>query len=182
MQGLQNLKNEWSLFLDRDGVINERIMDGYIQTPSEFVFLPGSLEAFPLFSSIFKYIFIITNQQGIGKGIMNIDELEKIHQYMIHQIKLAGGRIDGIYFCPDLATQIPNCRKPGIAMALHAQKDFPDVDFSKSFMVGDTIADMEFGKNAGMQSVLIQSNQAILENEFQIFASLYQFAHTLKSY
>ena len=179
MQDLQNLKNEWSLFLDRDGVINERIMDGYIQTPSEFVFLPGSLEAFQRFSSIFKYIFIVTNQQGIGKGKMSVEELEKIHHYMLNQIQLAGGRIDGIYFCPDLASKKPNCRKPGISMALRAKNEFPDVDFSKSFMVGDTKTDMEFGKNAGMQCIFIQTHKKITTNEFQSFTSLYQFAHAL---
>jgi len=176
-------KNEWSLFLDRDGVINKRIIDGYVQKPSQFEFIKGSLEAIKQLSSLFKYIFIITNQQGIGKGLMTESELEIIHNHMLNQINQSDGRIDGIYFCPDLASKSPNCRKPGLFMAEAAKKDFPEIDFKKSIMVGDSLIDMEFGRNAGMQCIYIQSNsiEKIIEFDSPIFTSLLQFSKSLKT-
>ncbi|MDA3907392.1 MAG: HAD-IIIA family hydrolase [Bacteroidales bacterium] len=175
------LKNNWSVFLDRDGVINKPFPGGYVRKPSEFTFLPGSLFAFNLLSNIFKNIFIVTNQQGIGKGIMTIRELEDIHRQMLGKIKENGGRIDRIFFCPDLASKKPNCRKPGLAMAQMVKKEFPAIDFRKSYMVGDSLSDMEFGKNAEMQCVFIRSNDNDETNvsNIPVYSSLLEFARTL---
>jgi len=172
------VKNRQSLFLDRDGVINKRIMGGYITRADDFEFLPGVLEAIRLLSEHFAHVFIVTNQQGIGKGLMTEEKLEEIHQAMQSQIEYAGGRIDKIYFCPDLASKEPNCRKPGIQMALQAKQDFPDINFTQSIMVGDTLSDMEFGENAGMQCVLISDSK---EAKYATFTSLLNFANSLKN-
>ncbi len=145
----------WTLFLDRDGVINERIVDDYVKNPSEFDFLPGVLQAIKIFTSIFGNIFIVTNQQGIGKGIMSVDDLKQIHDAMKHSINVQGGRIRKIYYSPYPASDNHITRKPNTGMALQAKEDFPEVDFSKSVMIGDMEKDIEFGKKLGMVTVFI---------------------------
>ncbi|MFA5541921.1 MAG: HAD-IIIA family hydrolase, partial [Bacteroidales bacterium] len=106
------LSNYKTLFLDRDGVINTRLVDDYVKTWKEFEFIEGVLEAISIFSKEFDRIFIVTNQQGIGKGIMSEEDLDKIHSRMIEEIEAKGGRIDKIYFCKHLAKENHIDRKP----------------------------------------------------------------------
>jgi histidinol-phosphate phosphatase family protein len=152
---LKNINTEWTLFLDRDGVLNERIYGDYIQKPEGFHFLPGVLESMMVFAATFGRIIVVTNQQGVGKGLMAENDLENIHRYMKAEIVRAGGRLDAIYYCTELASEKRHCRKPGTFMARQAKKDFPEIDFRKSIMVGDTESDMKFGRNSGMYNVLV---------------------------
>ncbi len=156
---LPHFDKNWTLFLDRDGVINRRIPGAYVKTWEEFEFLPGVLEALAIFNKVFGRMLIVTNQQGIGKGLMTISELNLIHQKLRHAIEKAGSQIDGIYYCPDLKTIQPNCRKPNPAMAIQAQADFPEIDFQRSVMVGDSISDIEFGQRLGMFTVHISGKK-----------------------
>lgn len=175
-----------TLFLDRDGVINERLPGDYVAHWSEFQFTPRALEALAFFANHFQNIVVVTNQQGIGKGQMNEAQLAEIHQKMIHEIAAAGGLIDAVYHCPDLSSVPNNCRKPAPAMALKAQADFPAIDFQTSIMVGDSVSDLEFGQNLGMYTVLIEGKsdeldklEKALVNGLQVrqrFASLWEFA------
>ena len=147
-----------ALFLDRDGVINQRIMGGYVTRWEDFHFLPGVLEALVLARTQFDYIFIVTNQQGVGKGLMTATELATIHQQMLASITQAGGKIDHIFTCTALASaQDPN-RKPGIGMALQAKARYPSLDLSRSVMVGDTRSDLLFAHKAGMAAIWIDHN------------------------
>lgn len=156
-----NIDSSWCLFLDRDGVINTRKMGGYIQTVEEFEFLPGADTAIAEFSHIFKYIFVVTNQQGIGKGLMTESNLSEIHRYMKQQVETNGGKITKCYHAPDLEGDNNFLRKPGIGMGLLAKEDFPDVDFSKSIMVGDSDTDIQFGIKLGMKTVRIVTNESM---------------------
>ena len=151
-----------SLFIDRDGVINRRIFNGYVSSVKEFEFLPGVLESFAVFNNFFNRIIVVTNQQGIGKGLMTENDLQKIHSFMIKEIEKQGGRIDGIYFCPDLADKPDNCRKPSTFLARQAKNDFPEIDFTKTIMVGDSESDILFGKNAGMKTAFIGDVSSLL--------------------
>ncbi len=144
-----------ALFLDRDGVINERIMDGYVTCPDDFCVIDGVLEAMAIFARKFDRIFMVTNQQGIGKGLMTEADLKAIHDGFLRQVEAAGGRMDRIYHCPALKAEHSFMRKPSIGMALQARRDFPDVRLRQSVMVGDTESDMLFGRRAGMQTVLV---------------------------
>ena len=81
------IDNEWTLFLDRDGVINVRIIDGYVTNIEDFEFLPNVIEAFKIFKDKFKRIIIVTNQQGVGKGIMTNEDVRNVHSYMVHEIE-----------------------------------------------------------------------------------------------
>lgn len=148
------------LFLDRDGVINKRKVGGYITSWEDFEILPGVLEAISVFSKYFDRIVIVTNQQGIGKGLMSEESLNEIHSQFEKLVEENGGHIDAFYFCPMLKSQSDNCRKPGVKMALKAQEDFPEIDFKKSMMIGDTASDMNFAKNAGMTAILLQNEHS----------------------
>jgi D-glycero-D-manno-heptose 1,7-bisphosphate phosphatase len=175
----------WSIFLDRDGVINKRIPGDYIKTWSEFKFIEGVRESLAFFNSFFSNIFMVTNQQGISKGIMTVADLEALHQKMMEDITLSGGRIDKIYFCPDLATSGSLYRKPNIGMALMAKKDFPELSLKQSFMAGDSLSDMKFGKRAGMKTVLIHPDLSLVRKHFRDidfhFSDLQAFSNTLKT-
>ncbi len=168
-----------TLFLDRDGVINKRLIDDYVKSVDEFVFEEGVPEAIAKLSKRFERIVVVTNQQGVGKGLMSEKTLQEIHRYMKGEIEKAGGHIDAIYFCPDLKNTKSLYRKPNIGMGLHAKRDFPEIRFNQSVMIGDSISDMKFGKKLGMKTVFISNDKAkIAENANLIdqnFNSLSQY-------
>lgn len=172
------INKDWTLFLDRDGVINVRIIDGYVTKIEEFEFLPNVIEALKIFKEKFKYIVVVTNQQGVGKGIMKFEDVENVHQFMVQQVAENGGKIDKVYFCPQLKSVPDNYRKPSPKMAYFAKNDFPDIDLSKSIMIGDMNSDVEFGKNAGMKTIFIGDNELNLTPDDR-FETLYDFAKTL---
>lgn len=174
-----NIVNDgWTLFLDRDGVINRRIVDGYVTCWEEFEFLPGVLEAMALLTQRFKYIFVITNQQGVGKGLMTMEQVDAIHDQMCTEIEAHGGLVDAILVCPQLATDPDNYRKPRPDMAYMACEICPDIDLSKCIMVGDGLTDIEFGRNAGTRTVFIGDDNSAADDSFP---SLFEFANLFKS-
>jgi histidinol-phosphate phosphatase family protein len=156
----------WTLFLDRDGVINLHYPNDYVKTWDEFYFLEGSLDALTSLAKIFRRILIVTNQQGVGRGLMSHDDLEFIHAEMLKEVRKHGGRIHAIYAATDLKeNDVREMRKPNIGMARRAKKDFPEIDFSKSIVVGDSISDMEFGRNAGMITVFVGDHSRVTEEQ-----------------
>ena len=160
-----NLKEHfrgWTAFLDRDGVINEKLENDYVKNWEEFTFKRGSLEAIVGFANIFNRIIIVTNQRGVGFGLMTEAKLNEIHDRMLSEIIKASGRVDRIYYCTATDSRA-ECRKPNIGMGLKAKNDFPEIEFSKSVMIGDSISDMEFGKKLGMKSIFCSDR---LNNEF----------------
>ncbi len=159
MTDFPKIDKSWTLFLDRDGVINQRRFNDYVKTWEEFIFLDGVLEAIAMASNLFGRIFVVTNQQGIGKGIMNIEQLENIHGKMLQAVSEAGGKIDRVYYCPALAAEQKKCRKPEMGMAEQAKKEFPAVDLRKSIMIGDSVSDIQFGKKADMLTVFVDHGQ-----------------------
>jgi len=178
-----DIDSSWSLFLDRDGVINKRIVGDYIKKWEEFEFLPGVLEAIQKFSGLFGKLFIVTNQQGIGKGLMLETDLEYIHEKMTHAIRQHGGNINKTYHSPYKAEENSVFRKPNIGLARKAKIDFPVIDLDKSIMVGDSISDMQFGKNAGMFTIFLNSNKDLIEENKEfidfVFPDLISFANSL---
>ena len=147
MEILKTIDRSWTLFIDRDGVINHEKKDDYIHTWEEFKFYDGVKEAMKIFHEIFGRIILVTNQRGIAKGLTKLENLEIIHKNMVREIEIAGGRIDQIYFCADMDGLY---RKPNHGMGLQAIKDFPDIDLTKSVMIGNTLSDMAFGRNLGV--------------------------------
>ncbi len=180
---LSAIDNNWTLFLDRDGVMNHEIQGTYVRNWQEFIFYPQTPENIKYFNTRFRRLFLATNQRGITKGIMTLKDLEHIHSQMLKSIDEQGGKIDRIYFCVDADSSSP-CRKPNPGMALQAAKDFPDIDLNKSIMVGNNISDMLFGKNAGMKTVFLKTTnpEMILPHPMVDldFNNLNEFAAALK--
>jgi histidinol-phosphate phosphatase family protein len=151
---LAAINPNWTLFLDRDGVINVEKKEDYIRNWEEFQFYDESLLALPILAQKFNRIVITTNQKGIGKGLMTHEDLLQIHSNMLNAIQKAGGRIDHIYYCADVDNDSPN-RKPQPGMAFQAKAQFPQIQFNESIMVGNRTSDMQFGRNAGMHTVFL---------------------------
>ena len=179
---LKKVTTEWTLFLDRDGVINEEKLGEYILHWNAFIFGKGVLDVFKKLSDTFGRIVIVTNQKGVGKGLMTQEALDTIHYEMQREVGIVGGRIDRIYACTDLDDSSPH-RKPNHGMALQAKADLPEIDFTKSIMVGNKLSDMRFGRGAGMFTVFVATTNP--ETPFPHpdidlrFNSLFHFADTL---
>ena len=147
MKSLKNIDSSWTLFIDRDGVMNDEKHEDYIHKWEEFKFYKGVKEAFEIFNKKLGVIVIITNQRGVAKGLTKLEDLHLIHKNMQEEIEAAGGRIDQIYVCTEMESEN---RKPNTGMGLQAIKDFPEIDLSKSLMIGNTLSDMKFGRNLGV--------------------------------
>lgn len=181
---LTYIDRNWTLFLDRDGVINEEKQNSYIFHYGEFRFYNQVKEALRIFASVFGRIVIVTNQRGVGRGLMTAEQLEIIHDQMVAEIVLAGGRIDKIYYADSLDDDHPH-RKPHPGMALAAQGDFPEIDFRRALMVGNNLSDMEFGRNTGIYTVYLRTthpDQPLPHPAIDlVFNSLYDLAKHLHS-
>jgi D-glycero-D-manno-heptose 1,7-bisphosphate phosphatase len=182
MLDLKKIDKSWTLFLDRDGVINHEKYQDYVHTWDEFVFYDGVKEAIKIFAATFKYIIIVTNQKGVGKGLTKLEDLHIIHNNMQKEIESAGGKIDKIYFCSDLEETSPN-RKPNPGMGLQAIKDLSGIDITKAIMVGNTISDMEFGRNLGVNTIFLPTTRpdvSLTDKRIDaIYHSLLDFAKAL---
>ncbi|MCP9750357.1 HAD-IIIA family hydrolase [Ferruginibacter sp. HRS2-29] len=183
MLPLNDITPSWTLFLDRDGVINYEKQADYIHTWEEFRFYEGVLEAMRIFTPRFGQIVVVTNQKGVGKGLTKLADLEEIHTNMKAAVEDAGGRIDAIYFCSDLEDTSPG-RKPNPGMGLQAAKDIPSIDLSKAIMVGNTSSDMQFGRNLGVYTVFLPTTRPEVDlNDERIdavFPSLLAFAQAVE--
>lgn len=171
-----NINKSWTLFLDRDGVINKKLDNDYVKDWSFFEFLDGVQDAMKILNGKFGPIVVVTNQQGIGKGLYRTEDLELIHKNMLYEINYLGGRIDKIYFSPYLDSLNHPTRKPGTGMGLVAKQDFPQIDFEKSIIVGDSITDMQFGRALGMKTVFISEEKRNDSNIDFNFPSLVEFS------
>jgi histidinol-phosphate phosphatase family protein len=156
--GILGIKAEidknWTLFLDRDGVINIESVGSYITSWSEFKFHDGVLDAIRALSDVFGYIVVVSNQRGVGRGIMTLEALKDINANMRAAVLDSGGKIDKVYSSTAVKDEDRN-RKPNPGMGLQAQEDFPAIDFKRSIMVGNSISDMEFGKRLSMHTVFL---------------------------
>jgi len=176
-----NIQENSCLFLDRDGVINKRLVDEYVTTWKEFEFIEGVFNALQVLQKHYKTIIIVTNQQGIAKGLYTVNDLHKIHNNMLQQFEENNIFIDGVFFAPKHKTENSIMRKPLIGMALQAQKIFENICFQNSVIVGDSISDMQFGRNANIKTVFVgnelefdDSNKMLIDFRF---SSLNDFAN-----
>lgn len=145
-----------ALFLDRDGVLNVRIPGDYVKSPEAFQPVEGFGEALRLLRAHFEPILVVTNQAGIGKGLMRVEDLEAVHRKMLLLAAEEGGPIDKVYHCPHRPEAACPCRKPATGMAWQALADFPSLQFENAWMVGDSASDIEFGRTLGLRTVLIE--------------------------
>lgn len=142
------------LFLDRDGVLNRHLPGDYVRKPDMWEWMPGVLEEFPRWAARFRRIVLVSNQRGVGKGVMTDEDLSRIHGMMMADVLEAGGRIDLALYCTALDKE-DHRRKPNIGMFEEACGLFPDIDAKSSVMVGDSPSDAAFAENCGMQFILL---------------------------
>lgn len=146
-----------TLLLDRDGVLNRMLPGDYVKTWDEFEWLSGAKEALALAAGMFTRIYIVTNQRGVGRGVMTSEALRLVHARMLEEISEAGGRIDGIYVCTAVDDDDP-WRKPNRGMFDRILVDYPEVTPESTVMIGDTVSDMLFSRNCGIRGVLVENN------------------------
>jgi len=149
MKDLKVIDKTWTLFLDRDGVINYEKENEYVNKWEDFRFYEGAKEAIKKFTQKFGLVLIITNQRGVGRGITRLEDLELMNENLLKEVASNGGKISKIFFCTDTDETSPN-RKPNTGMGLQAQREFPQIVFLKTMMIGNTKGDMEFGRNLGV--------------------------------
>ncbi|MFZ9388467.1 MAG: HAD-IIIA family hydrolase [Chitinophagaceae bacterium] len=151
---LRRIDVSWTLFIDRDGVINHEKQNDYIRNWDEFLFYEGVLDALRKINGKFGKFIVLTNQRGVGRGLMTESDLRFIHEKMQDEIGTAGGRIDRVYYCTSTDDMHPD-RKPNPGMAFHAAREIPGVDLSRAIMLGNKLSDMRFARNAGIYGIFL---------------------------
>jgi D-glycero-D-manno-heptose 1,7-bisphosphate phosphatase len=147
------------VFLDRDGVINDNGADYYVKDWERFIFLSGAKEAVRrLAESDDVKIFIVSNQAGVGKGEVSAERVEEINRRMKEELEAAGGRIDGVFYCPHTADDRCSCRKPEIGLLTRALQQC-GVKPDRCFMVGDALSDVEAGKKASAVAIMVKTGR-----------------------
>jgi D,D-heptose 1,7-bisphosphate phosphatase len=147
-------ENNKAIFLDRDGVINKEV--SYLSNPKNFEFIEGSIEALKILKEKGFLLIIITNQAGIARDFFTEETLKLIHDKMVKILKQNGIELDDIYYCPHHPdfTGPCDCRKPSPGMIFKA-KIKHNIDLTKSYMIGDTLNDIQTGKAAKCKTILV---------------------------
>lgn len=159
-----------TVFLDRDGTIIEDV--GYVGDPENVRLLPGAAEAICRMASAGFQVVIVSNQSGVARGLFDEDALSRVHRRMAQLLKAEGARLDGAYYCPYLAGQEAKVeayrrdselRKPRSGMLVQAARE-RSIDLSQSWMIGDSITDVQAGQSVGCNTILL-SHDGVLPND-----------------
>lgn len=156
-----------AVFLDRDGVINEVLTDRvkFVNKPEELYFLPGVPQAIKKLNAVFDYIFVVTNQGGVGLGFMKESQLINIHDHMIAELKKVGAIIHEAVYCPHKPKAGCVCRKPNSKLIVDLGQKY-NIDLAHSYMVGDTDTDIIAGKKAGTKGVFLGKSDPLADAVF----------------
>ena len=153
--------NHKAIFLDRDGVINEERKD-YVKNLDEFKIIDGSLQAIKLLKKDNFIVTIITNQSAINRGLLSIEKLNEIHDFLKSKLLEVDTVIDGIYFCPHTPDENCVCRKPKSGLLQQATSEL-DINIKESWMIGDSQTDAEAANKIGCKSILLHKDQNLLD-------------------
>lgn len=146
-----------AVFLDRDGVINQKFPEGqYVTRWEEFRFLPGTAEAIAVLNGAGFRVFIATNQRCVAKGVVSLQDMDALHRQMLSALGEANAQVEEVYCCPHEIEPACECRKPRPGMLLAAARAH-QLDLTRSWMIGDSPSDIEAGKNAGCKTVRIMA-------------------------
>lgn len=168
------------IFLDRDGVVNEKLPeDHYVSRVEEFRFLPGAVKAIAILKRLGYTVILVTNQRGIARGIMTESDLRTVHEHMQKELGAENAAVDAIYHCPHERFEDCSCRKPAAGMILRAAEDW-DVDLASSYMVGDSPSDMSAGRCAGVTTVMIGGHSADADLRFPTLLDFANFRISVK--
>lgn len=144
-----------AIFFDRDGIVNYRIAGEYLNSIYCFKFIPDFLKFFPMAKSKGYLLILISNQKGIGKGLMTLEELTTVSNFMNQQlIEIFGFGFDDVFYSTEVSEQESWNVKPNPGMLLSAIKKWK-IDKNLSWMVGDTHKDVLAGKRAGVRTALV---------------------------
>lgn len=146
-----------TIILDRDGVINHD-RDDFVKSPDEWLPIKGSLEAIARLNKAGYRVVIATNQSGIGRGLFDLNTLEKIHKKMNQLLAEKGGELAGIYFCPHIPDDHCDCRKPKAGLFKQAQEKF-SIDFKQAYAIGDSLRDILAAQAAGCEAFLVKTGK-----------------------
>lgn len=144
------------VLLDRDGVINHRIAGGYVTAWEQFAFLPGALEGLRLLTQRNYQLLVLSNQQGVGKGLMTAADLQEITRKFLEAVASQGGRIRGVYYCPHRAEDDCPCRKPKPGLLLNAQAEH-HFAFADTFLIGDSESDLRAAQAVGCPAIMVSN-------------------------
>jgi D-glycero-D-manno-heptose 1,7-bisphosphate phosphatase len=160
-----------AVFLDRDGVINERSPgNGYITRWEELHLLPDVGESIAVLNRFGFRVIVITNQRCVAKGLVTSRILDSIHHKMCTSLAAAGGKIDAVYYCPHEEGSFCPCRKPAPGMLLSAARTY-EIDLTASWMIGDSDIDIEAGRNAGCRTVRLIGSHPVAERNADLIAA-----------
>jgi D-glycero-D-manno-heptose 1,7-bisphosphate phosphatase len=155
------LSNLTTVFLDRDGVLNEKMPeDHYVASPADFHLLPGVTEAIGRLNQAGLRVVVVSNQRGIALGLYTTADVNAIHSTLQEQLANHGAHVDRFYFCPHDKEQC-NCRKPLPGLFEQAVADSTEITSEHSVMIGDSLSDIEFGIRLGMLTVFIEGDSEI---------------------
>ena len=148
-----------AIFFDRDGTLNED--PGYLSNPSEVKLYPGTAEALAILKNELNFkLIVISNQSGIARGLITREIVESIHDRINELLIDSKVSIDAFYYCPfhpEYSTkEEASCRKPSPEMVLKAARE-NDIELSNSYFVGDSVSDIECGKNSGLKTILVKT-------------------------
>jgi len=171
---------EYTLFLDRDGVLNLPIVDDYARKPLDLILIDDLANSLGTLFSKFKRVVLVTNQQGVGRKVMTDIDLENVHLKMYNSLIESGvSWFDAAFYAPYLKTENHQWRKPNNGMLLKARDYFEDINWSKSIMVGDSPGDMQLADSLGVSKVRILNPQFSFDNQDFTFDSIADFVAAL---
>jgi D-glycero-D-manno-heptose 1,7-bisphosphate phosphatase len=148
-----------TVFLDRDGILNEKMPEHrYVTRWDEFRVLPGVPEALRRLSEAGLRVVVVSNQRGIAKGLYTAADLEAMHAKFQSLLALEGARIDAFFICPHEMDEC-NCRKPLPGLFEQAVAQFPQITAATSVMIGDAPSDIEFGRRLGMKTIFVEGDE-----------------------
>jgi len=147
-----------TVFLDRDGVVNEKMPEGrYVASWDDFRLLPGAADAIARLNRAGLRVMVVSNQRGIALGLYTAADVEAIHAALQRLLAESRAHVDGYYFCPHDRGQC-NCRKPLPGLFEQAAAAFPGIRAESSAMIGDSLSDIEFGRRLGMTTVFVEGD------------------------
>jgi D-sedoheptulose 7-phosphate isomerase len=144
------------ILLDRDGVINERIVGGYVTEWSEFQFRDGIKRAMASLAELHFPIIVVSNQASIGKRLISYSMLEKITKQFVTELKESGARVDAVYYCPHTPDQNCSCRKPRPGLLEAAAQDWK-LDLTRSILIGDSESDLQAARVSNCRAIFVSS-------------------------
>lgn len=179
-----------AILLDRDGTIN--VEKDYLHKIEDFEFEKNVVEALKIFVSLGYVLAVVTNQSGIARGFYTEDDLKKLNNHINDRLKEEGIQIERFYYCPHHPEKgigkykvDCECRKPKTGMLDSAIRDL-NIDREQSYMVGDTLADIDAGFNAKLTPILVKTGhgleniEKLADRKVTVYDSLYDFALSLK--